>query len=268
MTRLPNGERPNEVAARRIVSDVLGVPVERYEGVHAKRNSMPDALIRSSDGDIPLEVISDTDGKYTALWSELDKLEHFIALPAGQSSWMIQVAHNARIKRLPAVLPGFLAALPYRSYSQHERGFPDALRMLGITAAEPSTPDRPGVAILAEGFNSWDRPGDLNRFVTDTLSSAPDVAAKLLAHTGGIGPAHAFVWTTIRSHFSATKASRNDDYPLPSSPLELPAGLTDIWVGSSWRDHEALHYVAGGGWSRTGWLFTDEMAAQLPLDLT
>jgi len=61
-------ERPTEGKleqwGRAIVSHHLGVPVDR--GDDGRRNSQPDGLIRCRSGTFPLEIVSDTDGKFEA----------------------------------------------------------------------------------------------------------------------------------------------------------------------------------------------------------
>ena len=261
---MPNGELPNELAARRIVSDVLGVPVNRYEGVAAKRNNMVDAVIVTAVGEIPLEVVSDTLPLYASFWAAMDAVGHAIDLPAGAQSWVVQLSHSAQVRKLAPDLPVLLAGLQPRPYFEYERDFPEILRHRGITGVLPTEADNPVVSLMSDGFSSGENPGDLNEFVREVFMVAADVPAKLAAYS--VDGGHAFIWATISSKWSVTRASRDDDSPLPTERPTLPRGVTDVWVGVSLEGHEALRYNERDGWTRTGCFFTSEIAESMQLD--
>jgi len=265
MRRLPNGELPNEFAARRVVSDVLGVPVKRYEGVAAKRNKMVDAVIIAPDGEMPLEVVSDTLAVYASFWAALDAIGHSIDLPAGSQSWVVQLSHWVKIGKLALGLRVLLAGLQPKPYFESDRDYPEILRRSGITGILPVESNKPRISLMSDGFSSWENPGDLNDFVREVFAVATDVPEKLFAH--GEGGGHAFIWATISSKWSVMRTSRHDDSPFPAEHLALPPGVTDVWVGVSLVGHEALRYNEHDGWTRTGWYFANEIADAMPLEL-
>lgn len=128
--RETSDERPIETVSRRIVADVLGVPVEQHDD--NSRPSMVDAMIHTADGPIPLEVVTDVAPAVMKQTADLGRYPDGIPLPAGSPSWMVMMTRGSRTSELATTPPPLLSTLdPSERFEKR----PAALKKLGVLVA-------------------------------------------------------------------------------------------------------------------------------------
>jgi hypothetical protein len=259
--RRKRGERPIETLARRIVADVLGVPVEQHDD--NSRSSMVDAKIHAADAQIPLEVVMDVAPGVMKQTADLGRYPDGIPLPAGAQSWFVMMSRGSRTSRLAATLPPLLAALdPTERFEK----VPAALRTLGvhaISAVEINGP--PAILLVGEGVSYSGAGPDLNGYVERFLARTPDVPYKL-ALAAGPGRAHAFIWLSISSDYAGWVSFRDESRPLPRTRPALPLGVTDVWLARTYVGDRVIRYSPEHGWVRTNRTITLDDEALLHPD--
>ena len=247
---LVGNERVNERIAREIVSMELGVPVDRFED--GSEPSMVDAIIRSPNGDVPLEVVGRHDLDHRRQQPVLDKLGRELDVPGLDSGWYVTIRHNANVQRLRAELPELLlrheeAAAEFRS--RYGDAVPFSMQAIGVSYLAPLT-ERPGLVFLtSEGWGYSTGDADLNRLLEDALDGAPDVVTKL--RRVNADERHAFIWLNMGAAMSETRLLRADrPLHLPTNAPPLPDGITDVWIASTLAGHVVAR-VTDQGWART-----------------
>ena len=247
-------EKPNEVAARQIVSQALGVPVDRFED--GRSPSQIDAAIRYADGRIAaLEIVADHEDEFNAQWSALQKIDHRVPVPGLQRSWLAHLARRAKVRDVTRYLPEIVAQLDEgRDVSA------DRLDRLGVTWLEPLGADTTlpagHVYLFAEGWGGSAGPADeVPSFVERVLAEHDDVASKLAAHGGA--ERHAFIWTTIGSDYAVQFALEDREQPLPTRAPRLPKGVTHVWVAGSFTSQGVLAWFPDSGWWRTPFVWPE-----------
>lgn len=241
------GERPNETFARRIVADVLGVPVEQHDD--NSRQSMVDAMIHATGAQIPLEVVMDVAPAVMKQAAELGRYSAGIPLPEGSGTWLVQIARGSRTSRLGTTLPPLIAALDPSGVFEE---VPSALAELGVMSISPTGTDgSPTILLVGQGVSYGGAGPDLNGYVERFLERTPDVSYKL---TLAAGPerAHVFIWLTISGDYDGWAAFRDEDWPLPSTGPNLPLGVTDVWLAMTNLGYRVIRYSPENGWERTG----------------
>lgn len=240
------GERPIETLARKIVADVLRVPVEQHDD--NSRASMVDAKIHTADAQIPLEVVMDAKTDVMKQAADLARYPDGIPLQGGAQSWMVMMSRGSRTSRLAATLPPLLAVLdPSKAFEN----VPAALKKLGVEALSPVESNGPPVIhLIGEGVTFSGAGADLNGYVERFLERAPDVPYKL-ALAAGPGRAHAFIWLSLSSEYPGWVAFRDESRPLPSTGPTLPPGVTDIWLARIYVGDRVIRYSPEHGWVRT-----------------
>lgn len=256
------GERPIETLARRIVADVLGVPVEQHDD--NSRPSMVDAKIHAADGQIPLEVVMDVSPAVMKQTADLGRYADGIPLPAGTHSWIVMMTRGSRTSKLAAKLPPLLAAL---DPSEKFERVPAALEGLGVHAISSVEANGPPVILLvAEGVSYGGAGPDLNGYVARFLARTPDVPYKL-ALAAGPDRAHAFIWISLSSEYAGWVSFRDESRPLPLTGPTLPPGVTDIWLARTYVNDRVIRYSPEHGWVRTNRTITLDDEALLHPDV-
>lgn len=245
-------ERSNEKYARNLVSQALGVPVDRYEDGLAP--SQVDALIRFPSEDAALEIISNHDSEFNAQWNALEKIGHEMFISGLAGRWAIQLARWAKIRtvrrRLPALLRGIDEAGELRE-NLRGRQLPHSLTAIGVLALHRIISEPDGkVSLSVEGWSGTaNGAGDVvPRWVEQVLAIQSDVPAKLKAHPAA--QKHVFIWTTIGSDYGVQFQLKNQDGPLPTDAPVLPDGVTHIWVAGSFTNQEFMAWFPERGWWR------------------
>lgn len=235
-------ESRNEVAARRIVSLALGVPVERHED--GKAPSQVDALIKYPSGDAALEIIADVESAFEAQWNALEKYGRSLQVPGLRSRWSVQIKRTAQVRKLQTAIGPILLDLQAGSHD----ALPDAAVALGVTMAYPIEGEPVGeVHFHPQG---WSGLGGLtiDELVSDVLRLQDDVPAKLAAHQAD--EKHAFIWVTIGSSHNTQSQLENRPQPLPKTAPFLPDGVTHVWVAGSFSSQGCLAWFPDRGWWR------------------
>lgn len=242
--------------ARQIVAADLALVVDRYDDGMA--NAQVDAVIRTTGGVIPLEVIGDHDSAHLARWNRLESITFRLESTSLTHGWIVWLRTSAKIARLERQLPEFLDDFEWPNDPLEQDEVPPALARIGVVGLKPT--DEIGVIRLyPEGWQSWDDPIDFVPWISRVLAAAPDVAAKLGAFESAGG--HAFIWATSGSAWAANTMLRqddDDDPALPQQPPVLPPGVTEVWIASTLTRRGCLHWSSEGGWRRTGWIAVEE----------
>lgn len=257
-------ERRNERTARHIVSQALGVPVERFEDGRAP--SQVDAVIRYIDGrTAALEVVADHEDAFNAQWDALSRIGHRVPVPGTGRAWSARLSRRAKVRDVARNLPGIVAQLNDRPDASEAC---DRLDRLGVTRLEPLGADTsrpPGYVYLhPEGWGGVaGTVEEVSAFVERVLVDQADVPSKLAAHPADEG--HAFIWTTIGSDYGVQFALENREQPLPTRGPGLPAEVTHVWVAGSFSSQGALAWFPDRGWWRVEWNWPPD---GLPLELS
>lgn len=241
-------ERHEEAQARRLVETALGVPLRLNDDNSA--DSMPDYMIPLADGtEVPLEVVSEPGTVFVRFEQALEKFGRERKAPELRVGWQVDVEHYARVKRLWEVLPAYVARLDdARNDGDHiVVSVPPELKRFGVRHVIPR-PDQPGVIeMYPAGFSMQIERTDgvLNAFVEDMLERHCDVPKKLLAAEAS--ERHAFIWAmTASAHPVIDYLGIGRGWPEPADgPLDIPAGITDVWVANDQLGSKVLHWRRG-----------------------
>ncbi|MEE6297187.1 hypothetical protein [Georgenia wangjunii] len=245
-------ERPNERAARQIVSSILGLPVLRYED--GTTNGQVDALIVKPEGNAALEIIADHEDAFNAQWKALNRIGHKILVPELDHAWSAWLARRAQVKAVVRHLPAIAMAAQESAKvgASLDAQTEETMDRLGISALNPLEHDRTGVVKLhAEGWGGVVTDRSMADFVEQVLRDAPDVARKLNTHS--TSERHAFIWSTIGTDYAIQFQLERRDQPLPTEVPRLPSGITHVWVAGSFNSQGVLAWSSDCGWWRPDW---------------
>jgi hypothetical protein len=257
-------DRPDEAAARHIVSAVLGVPVVAYD--NGSRASMVDAIIKHKHGDAPLEVVADRDPAFSALWDALEKRGHQVQFEHLNRAWNVQLRHTASVKRCVAALRGLLVSMEDAGLSDlrhtHRQPFWPLSHLadeLGIQMAYAIEHRPPGhVSLHSQGFSGSAGTVDLAAWTENMLDVHADVPRKLAAHGSTSGEGHTFFWATISTSYTVQSDLEDRGQALwQPRPPELPDGVTHVWIAGSFNSQGVLAWFPDRGWWRTPFMWPD-----------
>ncbi len=264
---MANRERPIEGElerwARQIVANKLRTQVDRYDD--GTQDAQVDAIIRVDSELVPLEVVSDQDGQFYALWQLLSERDFLLATSPYQPSWHVTVRRNARLRGLEKFLADHLRHVAHDddlfgyaalSGPNFEDKYLARLRLRQSFEARGVTHLAPmqglgTVRVSVEGWNSWDDEISVVQWVHRILERHPNKAEKLHEYDSPQG--HLFIWATPGRVWSVNSMLRRSDCPHPPIPQEapaLPSGVTDLWISSTMNDRDCLHWAAEQGWER------------------
>ncbi len=263
-------ERPNETLARHVVSTVLGLPVDPYDD--GSRDAMVDGIIRLPRADAALEIVSDEDGEFLALWNALERMGHKTHVPGLSNAWWVQVRRAASVKGVVAGLPDLLRELEARALSDlHQVRRAGAWHLkeqahgIGIRMASRIDGNEPPgrVRLLVEGWSGGVGGPDFASFVEGLFVAHPDVARKLAAHDGA-SERHAFWWVTLASDMAVQFGleDRGDALPAMRDPV-LPEGVSHVWVAGRNSSQGTVAWFPDRGWWRTPWQWPSRDPATL-----
>lgn len=245
-------ERPNERAARKIVSSVLNLPVIRYED--GTSDGQVDALILRPDYSAALEIIADHEDAFNAQWQALNKVGHKVEVPDLKHAWFAQLARTARVKTVVRRLPA-IALAAQQSITDGvplDASMEKEMDMLGILSLDPLEHEKSGMVRLhAEGWGGVVEDRSMAHFVDHVLRDAPDVARKLNRHPSP--EKHVFIWTTIGTDHAIQFQLERRDQPLPTVAPRLQSGITHVWVAGSFTSQGVLTWSGDAGWERPDW---------------
>ena len=197
------------------------------------------------------------------LWKLLNEHAERWIEPDLVGGWMVSLFVSARAKRIRRDLPRLLRALESQcirelrpEYSQQTEAA--LARDLGIASLYQGGTDYPGsiytTLVLTPERSGGMVPssGDvLARWVSDFLhrEDTEDVRGKLLR--SGADERHAVLilpgFATV--DFPVIDLLMRDEAPLPSTPPNLPAGVTHVWVMSTWSSGHGVRWSPDAGWS-------------------
>lgn len=255
-------EKPNERAARHIVSEVLGVPVTRFDDGSAP--SQVDALVHYPDGTGALEVVGDHESAFNEQWAALEKVRHRVDVPGLRSVWSAQLERRAQVRRVAQELPALVLRWQDDLSRRHARSeLPQELTNLGVIMLYPLEDNqRSGyVNLHAEGWGGFAGSKKMSSYVERVLAQHDDVPRKLAAHP--TPEKHAFIWTTIGTDYSIQFQLEDREQSLPTEPPKLPNGVTHVWVGGSFNSQGVLAWFPDRGWWRTPWSWPTDQALVL-----
>lgn len=244
-------ERPNERVARYIVSQVLDLPVTRYEDGRAP--SQVDALIHYDDRATPLEIVGDHDPDFNSQWDAAAKTGHRVSVPGLRTAWSVVLDRRARVRDVRRDLPGLMLG----KQDEPERDYSEELERLGVRTLWQVKTQRSGfVNLHVEGWWGFVNNDSLGSYVERILAQHDDVPSKLAAHSSAGG--HVFIWTTVATSFGI-QSLLEDDEPLDTDDHPTrPAGVTHVWVAGSHNTQGCLAWFPDRGWWRTPWAWPQE----------
>jgi len=213
-----------------------------------------------------VEVTTAVDDERLELWQEVHKRALIRQQPGLIGGWLVRILHSARARDLDKQLGRLLRELELdgRPGVRGIKGSTDPLEALafslGIIEAVQSPTDRKGSIYVVPPEASREPVGGYAPLTSDPLAiwlgewtSEPiraDNISKLL--NAGIAERHLFI--VVRSittvPFAVTDLLISLGAPLPTVPPALPAGISDVWVMSSWDTGDGFRWSSEIGWAR------------------
>lgn len=259
-------EKPNEIVARQIVAEALGVPVRRFEEERAGAAQV-DAEIVWTDQRAGLEIVADADQAQLGLMAALDEQGAVLDVHGLQQRWVVQVdRQRGKVKRIHQDLPAALLALQASGTAENRwrgRAMPGPLARLGVIYLARYDGEPEGRATLyGEGYYGFGgSPDAIASWVGGVLEKHGDVPSKLRAHP--TAQKHAFIWMTESTPFSIV-GPLAEGGRLPGLAPSLPDGVTHVWAASSWQStYGCLAWFPDRGWWRTPWTWEGLTFAEL-----
>ena len=201
------------------------------------------------------EVTAAADTESIELWNLMHGTDDRWIEPDLLGGWMVAVTPRSKAKRLKNELPAVLRQLE-RSSSGRNLQADQHLTSLRVTHASRGDTAFPGsiyvtiersphqtggiVSVTGNGltrwFNEWiQEPGQAHNVAKLLAAKAPE------RHLFVILPG----FTT--APFSASELLMRSNAPLPTEAPTLPAGITHVWLMSTWDSGDVFH------WSPNGW---------------
>ena len=254
--------RPEEVWASELIALALDAEVVQHDDGSA--DAMHDLDIRYDDGRIAaVEVTAAVDPEATVLWNLMNGDGRWIE-PDLRGGWMVSLTPGARAKRVRAELPRLLRQLEddgvaevavRRRQSSDERLV--LASSLGVRRMHQSGTDFPGSIYVTLDLPS-ERSGGFVADDSDALArwigpfladERRDVCEKLAASDREERHAFVLVPGFTTAAFAVADVLFRRDPPLPSLDPDLPTGVTDVWILSTWVAGRGFRWSSTGGWS-------------------
>ena len=211
-----------------------------------------------------VEVTAAADSASIELWNLVnDEGERWME-PELDGGWTVSILPSARAKKLKAGLPGLLGRLETagrREISRRERD-PEVRKQasdLGVARAHQGTTSFPGSIYVTIDLPA-DRVGGFVAPTGDALSiwvgewlTRPDQGHNLDKLRTSIAPErHMFLILPgfAEAPFSVSDLLIRADAPSPSTPPALPAGITGVWIVSTWSSGHGHRWSPATGWTR------------------
>lgn len=251
-------------AAACLEAALPGVGVRQYDD--NSREAMHDLdIVRGETLVGACEVTSAADGRLIGLWNEVNGPKGRHIESGLQGGWTLSLKPACRRKKLMAGIRPFLEDLESRQitqagwYAEH----PDVevtMDALGIDHVFQS----PRTSYPGSVYFMIDLPSEMSGGAVPETGDPlcewlegwvadPSRARKVDKLLKSAAPEkHLFVILPSFSEapFVAFDPLMRNDGPLPTKPLELPDGLTHLWVMSMWSDGDLFAWEPANGWAR------------------
>jgi hypothetical protein len=209
------------------------------------------------------EVTAAADAESIELWNLINGSDERWIEQNLLGGWMVTVSPSSRAKKLKKDLPGFLRLLERAAEPEARKRAIEGLNDLGVLSADRGRTDFPGsiyvtlerdvkltgglVASTGNGLVTW-----LNSW----MSEEPQRHNLEKLRTAKHPERHLFVLLPgfTAAPFSASDLLMRSHAPLPDTAPRLPAGLTDVWLMSTWSVGDVFHY-GDGRWARSDKVF-------------
>lgn len=251
-------------AAACLEAALPGVEVRQYDD--NSREAMHDLdIVRGETLVGACEVTTAADGQLIGLWNEVNGARERHIEPGLQGGWMLSLKPACRRKKLMAGMRPFLEDLEAREitqagwYGEHPEveGAMDALGIdhvfqsastsypgsVYFTIRLPSDKDGGVVPETGDSLCEW-----LEAWVADPARSRK--VEKLMKSEAPEKHLFVILPSFSEAPFVAFDPLMRNDGPLPTKSLELPDGLTHLWVMSMWSDGDLFAWETANGWTR------------------
>jgi hypothetical protein len=229
--------------------------------------SMYDLKIVNADGSTgAVEVTTAVDDQRLELWQEVRKRALIRQEPGLIGGWLVRILHSARARDLDKQLVGLLGDLERngRTTVRGIRGSTDVfearLSSLGVIEAVQAATDRKGSIYIMPPEGSLEQMGGYAPVTGDLLAvwlgdwtnepTRSDNVRKL--ESADTTERHLFILvrsiTTVP--FAVNDLLFSPEAPFPTIPPVLPAGVTDVWVMSTWDSGGGFRWSSETGWIR------------------
>lgn len=258
--------RKEETWVKGLIEAALqGVTVEPHDD--GSRSSMHD-LNLARDGVVfgACEVTAAADQKAVETWNIANGDGERWIEEGLVGGWMLTLRPGCSIKTLRRKAPGLLRRL---EDNPHDTDAKNGLRRLGVLDAHQGGTSFPGsvyltvdqgreftggiVADTGDGlvgwFDEWVRePEQTHNIDKLTKSGLPETHLFVILPGFSSGP------------FTATDLLMRTNPPLPTIPPDLPAGLTHLWLASTWTTGAIYH------WGPDSWVLFEKVRERPGLD--
>ncbi len=231
------------------------------------RPSMYDLKIVYPDCSIgAVEVTAAADGQRVGLWREVRKRALIRQEPDLIGGWLVRLLPSARARELDRQLTTLLRQLERdgRSAIRGVKGSADPLEALaaslGVIEAVQSATDRKGSIYVMPPEGTREQMGGYSPSTGDPLavwlgdwtneSRRSDNIHKL--RSADATERHLFILVPgfTGAPFAVNDLLISSHAPIPTISPVLPAGVTDVWVMSSWDSGDGFRWSPDAGWRR------------------
>ena len=213
-----------------------------------------------------VEVTAATDGTRIGLWREVRKrslIRQELDLIGG---WLVRVVRSARARDLDRHMVGLLRQLEHdgRTAVRGVKGSTDPLEALaaslGVIEAVQSATDRRGSIYVMPPEDSVEQMGGYAPPTGDPLAvwlgdwtnepSRSDNVYKL--RSADATERHLFILVPgfTAAPFTVIDLLFSPGAPVPTIPPPLPAGVTHVWVMSTWDSGDGFRWSPDTSWTR------------------
>lgn len=253
-----------ELKAGRVVARLTGRPVFLQDD--GGSDGMVDMRIEYADRDAFVEVTTDIDSGYAAMFSGLVKggqIPEMVQMASLHRAWSVTLSGASRRRRLDPQLEGLLASLEamglmFQLVAPVEtlKAIPNVSvqRLLGLgvvtLSSAPAQPGRGGAllypdGIIATSVASWDPFLD---WISETLASPQltDVRQKVMRTQSA--ERHVFLGVTFSSPSYVYFALTFDEHGLPPVAPTLPPEITHLWLWNVAGGDRCVVWFPERGW--------------------
>ena len=228
---------------------------------------MYDLKIVYPDGSIgAVEVTTAADGERVGLWREVRKRALIRQEPDLIGGWLVRLLSSARARELDRQLTGLLRELECdgRTAIRGVKGSTDPLEALaaslGVIEAVQSATDRKGSIYVMPPEGTLEQMGGYAPPTGDPLAmwlgdwtndpSRSDNVHKL--QCADATERHLFILVPgfTAAPFAVIDLLFSPGAPVPTIPPPLPAGVTHVWVMSTWDSGDGFRWSPDTGWTR------------------
>lgn len=252
--------RVEETWARAIIEGETGFKVTVHDD--GSEPSMFDLSIAGPDGTEAVEVVAAADAAAIELWKLVNHGDDRWIDQRLAGGWAVELAPTARAKKVLQQLPDLLFEIENATAGATMAMPMDLLRRqvhdLGVTRLSQSRTDYPGsIYALLDQHHLNGVPGPqevqgVSAWVTSFLASPEqaDVVNKL--RNSEAPRTHVFIVIPAfsKAPMSVVGALLHHDPPHDLSDPELPEGVSDIWMASTWAVGSGLRWSQAQGWNR------------------